>query len=131
MDVEDVGLDEAAALDVEDFDAAVGGGTETKLFGKWSFSDIKVRDISLEVSDLFLSVPQNRLWGFTCCFAKCSCFMLNNFTTLTTRTGLYCLQGSTCRVLSPHGRKVPKTTIPQSQLPHCRAFGVLPDEKGS
>ncbi len=50
VDAEDVGLDEAAALDVEDFDVAVGGGTETKLFGKWSFSDIKVRDISLEVS---------------------------------------------------------------------------------
>lgn len=49
VDVEDVGLEEVAALDVEDFDAAVGGGTETKLFGKWSFSDIKVRDISLEV----------------------------------------------------------------------------------
>jgi len=48
VDVEDVGLEEGAALDVEDFDAAVGGGTETKLFGKWSFSDIKVRDISLE-----------------------------------------------------------------------------------
>mmetsp|Transcript_19200 Transcript_19200/g.27338 ORF Transcript_19200/g.27338 Transcript_19200/m.27338 type:complete len:225 (-) Transcript_19200:95-769(-) len=48
VDVEDVGLEEGAALDIEDFDAAVGGGTETKLFGKWSFSDIKVRDISLE-----------------------------------------------------------------------------------
>ncbi len=54
VDVEDVGLDEGAALDVEDFDVAVGGGTETKLFGKWSFSDIKVRDISLEVGTISL-----------------------------------------------------------------------------
>ena len=29
---------------------AVGGATEVKLFGKWSFDDIEVRDISLVVS---------------------------------------------------------------------------------
>jgi small subunit ribosomal protein S5e len=28
---------------------AVGGATEVKLFGKWSFDDIEIRDISLEV----------------------------------------------------------------------------------
>jgi len=28
---------------------AVGGATEIKLFGKWSFDDIEVRDISLVV----------------------------------------------------------------------------------
>jgi small subunit ribosomal protein S5e len=32
----------------EDF-APPGGATEIKLFGKWSFDDIEVRDISLEV----------------------------------------------------------------------------------
>lgn len=30
---------------------AVGGATEVKLFGKWSFDDIEIRDISLEVRD--------------------------------------------------------------------------------
>lgn len=29
---------------------AVGGASEVKLFGKWSFDDIEVRDISLVVS---------------------------------------------------------------------------------
>ena len=28
------------------------GATEVKLFGKWSFDDIEIRDISLEVSDV-------------------------------------------------------------------------------
>jgi hypothetical protein len=32
----------------EDF-VPPGGATEVKLFGKWSFDDIEVRDISLEV----------------------------------------------------------------------------------
>jgi hypothetical protein len=32
----------------EEFVAA--GATEVKLFGKWSFDDIEIRDISLEVS---------------------------------------------------------------------------------
>lgn len=30
----------------------VGGATEVKLFGKWSFDDIEVRDISLVVCSL-------------------------------------------------------------------------------
>ena len=30
---------------------AVGGATEVKLFGKWSFDDIEIRDISLVVSN--------------------------------------------------------------------------------
>ena len=38
---------------------AVGGATEVKLFGKWSFDDIEIRDISLVVS--------NSSWlGYTC-----------------------------------------------------------------
>jgi len=36
------------AEEEEDF-VAVGGATEVKLFGKWSFDDIEVRDISLVV----------------------------------------------------------------------------------
>jgi small subunit ribosomal protein S5e len=48
-------IEEPVASDVEDEEAsdgeeefvAVGGATEVKLFGKWSFDDIEVRDISL------------------------------------------------------------------------------------
>lgn len=36
------------AEEEEDF-VPVGGATEIKLFGKWSFDDIEVRDISLVV----------------------------------------------------------------------------------
>ena len=38
-----------AGAEEEDF-VAVGGATEVKLFGKWSFDDIEIRDISLVVS---------------------------------------------------------------------------------
>jgi small subunit ribosomal protein S5e len=31
--------------------AVVGGATEVKLFGKWSFDGIEIRDISLQVSE--------------------------------------------------------------------------------
>jgi small subunit ribosomal protein S5e len=39
---------EAEVEEEEEF-VAVGGATEVKLFGKWSFDDIEIRDISLEV----------------------------------------------------------------------------------
>ena len=45
-------FDEAPAEEVEDEEeefVAAGGATEIKLFGKWSFDDIEIRDISLEV----------------------------------------------------------------------------------
>jgi small subunit ribosomal protein S5e len=40
----------------EDEFVAVGGATEIKLFGKWSFDDIEIRDISLVVSQSSLSL---------------------------------------------------------------------------
>jgi small subunit ribosomal protein S5e len=40
--------------EAEDF-VASGGATEVKLFGKWSFDDIEIRDISLEVSKTTLA----------------------------------------------------------------------------
>ena len=39
---------EEEALEEEEF-VAVGGAAEVKLFGKWSFDDIEIRDISLVV----------------------------------------------------------------------------------
>ena len=52
---EEVEVEEDALVDDdldEDDDAAFvkTGATEVKLFGKWSFDDIEVRDLSLEVS---------------------------------------------------------------------------------
>lgn len=47
--VEETLAEEPAALEEEEF-VAVAGATEVKLFGKWSFDDIEVRDISLVVS---------------------------------------------------------------------------------
>jgi len=46
--------DEEVDDDVEEEEeyVAVGGATEIKLFGKWSFDDIEVRDISLVVRRL-------------------------------------------------------------------------------
>ena len=59
--VEDIVADEEAEEveedDEEEFVAV--GATEVKLFGKWSFDDIEIRDISLEVSsrvDMYLSL---------------------------------------------------------------------------
>lgn len=48
--VEDTPVEEVAAEEEEEDFVAVGGATEVKLFGKWSFDDIEVRDISLVVS---------------------------------------------------------------------------------
>jgi len=42
---------EEAEEDDEDVDFG-GGATEVKLFGKWSFDDIEIRDISLVVSQI-------------------------------------------------------------------------------
>jgi hypothetical protein len=49
QDDEQVEVDELAMVEeLEDY-VAVGGATEIKLFGKWAFDDIEVRDISLVV----------------------------------------------------------------------------------
>jgi hypothetical protein len=42
--------DANAGLDEDEEVFATSGATEVKLFGKWSFHDIEVRDLSLEVS---------------------------------------------------------------------------------
>jgi small subunit ribosomal protein S5e len=46
---EEVEEEEPAEEEEEEY-AVVGGAREVKLFGKWSFDDIEVRDISLVVS---------------------------------------------------------------------------------
>lgn len=46
--------EEVEQLEAEEEEFVVAGGvTEVKLFGKWSFDDIEVRDISLVVSAFF------------------------------------------------------------------------------
>lgn len=44
--------EEVVAEEEEDY-VVEGTATEVKLFGKWSFADIEIRDISLEVSFLW------------------------------------------------------------------------------
>ena len=53
--VEETVEDEVEEEEEEEFVAAAGA-TEVKLFGKWSFDDIEVRDISLEVRS-FITLP--------------------------------------------------------------------------
>lgn len=46
--------EEDIAVEQEEEEFVPGGGaTEVKLFGKWSFDDIEVRDISLVVREAF------------------------------------------------------------------------------
>lgn len=42
-------VEEEIIEELEDEFVAVGGAAEVKLFGKWSFDDIEIRDISLVV----------------------------------------------------------------------------------
>jgi hypothetical protein len=50
--VDDIVADEEAeeVEEEEEEEFVAVGATEVKLFGKWSFDDIEIRDISLEVS---------------------------------------------------------------------------------
>ena len=49
--IAEIPVEEPAPVEEEEEEfVAVGGATEVKLFGKWSFDDIEIRDISLEVS---------------------------------------------------------------------------------
>lgn len=49
--VEDIVADEEVEeVEEEEEEFVATGATEVKLFGKWSFDDIEIRDISLEVS---------------------------------------------------------------------------------
>jgi small subunit ribosomal protein S5e len=45
----------AVVEEQEEFVVGPGGAAEIKLFGKWSFDDIEVRDISLVVSTYIAS----------------------------------------------------------------------------
>jgi small subunit ribosomal protein S5e len=53
--VEDAVEEEVEEIEEEE-EFVAAGATEVKLFGKWSFDDIEIRDISLEVSTFFVNV---------------------------------------------------------------------------
>lgn len=93
----------AAAEEEEDF-VAVGGATEIKLFGKWSFDDIEVRDISLVVRENFYTcrTRTKRPAEPLPCLPKDVCLTILSFRFcpfllispwLVMPTGLHCLQG--------------------------------------
>jgi len=48
-EVEEEVVVEEVVYEEADFDDVVPTGTEVKLFGKWSFDEISVRDVSLQV----------------------------------------------------------------------------------
>ena len=43
-------VEETPAVAIEEDFVPTAGATEVKLFGKWSFDDIEISDLSLEVS---------------------------------------------------------------------------------
>ena len=87
----------------EEHFVAVGGATEVKLFGKWSFDDIEIRDISLVVSTGLLN------------FRRPVCVKSNSF---GISPGLHCMQGRPCHLPSSHSWPIPEEAIPQGILPH-------------
>ncbi len=63
--VADEEAEEAEEVEEEDEEEFVGvGATEVKLFGKWSFDDIEIRDISLEVSAVVDALCVDRTLSF-------------------------------------------------------------------
>jgi small subunit ribosomal protein S5e len=52
VEEEEVVAEEEVVYEEQDYDV-VETGTEIKLFGKWSFDEISVRDVSLQVSVLW------------------------------------------------------------------------------
>jgi predicted glycosyl hydrolase (DUF1957 family) len=48
-EVVDAVEEEVEEVEEEEEELVVSGASEIKLFGKWSFDDIEIRDISLEV----------------------------------------------------------------------------------
>ena len=49
--------EEVEEIEEEEEEFVAAGVTEVKLFGKWSFDDIEIRDISLEVSQIVGFTP--------------------------------------------------------------------------
>ena len=97
----------AAEEEEEDF-VAVGGATEVKLFGKWSFDDIEVRDISLVVS---VFIRDNGAIG--ACLYLCLLIAMKQII-----TGLHCMQGRPCYLLASHRWQIPEEAIPQGIVPN-------------
>lgn len=91
--LEDPGLDEVAEDEVfeeeEEF-VAVGGAAEVKLFGKWSFDDIEVRDISLVVRK---TLDVHTKCGAETESTKVHPCLRNSSIFLIAPPGLHCLQG--------------------------------------
>lgn len=54
--VDDVDVDDDLVGDDEDELFVESNATEVKLFGKWTFKDIEVRDLSLQVSSFFFFI---------------------------------------------------------------------------
>lgn len=53
---------EVAVDEDDEYVPEISGATEIKLFGKWAFDDIEVRDISLVVRLFYISFFVGRMW---------------------------------------------------------------------
>lgn len=95
----------------EDEFVGVGGAAEIKLFGKWSFDDIEIRDISLVVCYV-------KRWLLNSWSCELHAHPLSPVTTHHSSTGLHCLQGRSCRLSSSYGWTLPKEAFPQGFLSH-------------
>ena len=116
----------AAAEEEEEF-VASGSATEIKLFGKWSFDDIEIRDISLVVRKI--------MHPFIVADKRAILLLLHSLVvvlslTHTRHSGLYCLQGCSRDVFAAHGGSLPKEAFSQGVVSDCRALGLLSHEEG-
>ena len=57
------GVDEDAEAVAVEEEVVAAGASEVKLFGKWDFGEIEIRDISLEVSQCRVMDFPNKLLG--------------------------------------------------------------------
>jgi hypothetical protein len=124
-DVEDEVVDagEEEVEDVEEIEEeeeeelVAAGATEVKLFGKWSFDDIEIRDISLEVS-----AASRFAWK---CVSQYVLAATLSMLSCVLSSGLHRLQRRPCCVSSPHCRTVPTEEIPKGFVPYRGAPCLL------
>lgn len=102
--------EEVEAAEEDEF-VPTTGATDVKLFGKWSFDDIEVSDLSLEVSAATSVIN-------ICCSGFALCFGIAYRTFIAVNSGLHCLQGRSCHLFATHGWTVPKEAFPKGLLPH-------------
>ena len=112
--------EEGALIEAEEDFVAVGGATEVKLFGKWSFDDIEIRDISLVVSNnnvIYKFVARSRKVKRSCMLSFYLSIFFNRIDHYG--KGLHRLQGRSCYVPTPHCWTLPEEEVPEGIVSDC------------